>query len=563
LSPDEQEGMTVKIKKKETKPMKRFFNSRETLVTESLDGLLRSSRGQHLCRLDGYPEIKVVLRKERNPEHVAIISGGGSGHEPAHAGFVGEGMLDAAVCGSVFASPGVDAVLAAILAVSGKAGCLLVIKSYTGDRLNFTLAAEQARDMGIPVETVIVGDDIALPDSRFPRGLAGTVLVHKIAGHAASQGEPLDVVARKAREAAKKIASIGLSLTDCNAYDPEHETRLKDDQAELGLGIHGEPGAQQIAVASADELMKQAASALEKTLPKGKGKYGLLLNMLGSVPPVEMNLLLESFARTSLAERIECVIGPAPVMTALDMNGFSLTVIELTDDITAALGAPVEPAAWPGVAPFGKPALRKMPKLPETFEGEASSNAQLEALMRTGAEALIENTDSLNALDAKIGDGDAGSTFAEAAKEILKVIDRLPLADPHALCGTIGRVLTRHTGGSSGALLSVLFSTAGRSTSSWAAALQEGLEAMQTLGGAKPGDRTMIDAIDPALKALADGGSLKDAAAAARKGADATRKMGKAHAGRASYVPESQMNDVPDPGAEAIARLLEAMSASS
>ncbi|WP_099349432.1 dihydroxyacetone kinase subunit DhaK [Acetobacter aceti] len=555
--------MTETDKKKETVPMKRFFNSRETLVTESLDGLLRSSMGQHLCRLDGYPEIKVVLRKERNPEHVAIISGGGSGHEPAYAGFVGEGMLDAAVCGSVFASPGVDAVLAAILAVSGKAGCLLVIKSYTGDRLNFTLAAEQARDMGIPVETVIVGDDIALPGSRYPRGLAGTVLVQKIAGHAASQGEPLDVVARKAREAAEKIASIGLSLTDCNAYDTAHETRLEKGQAELGLGIHGEPGAQQIDVAKADSLMEQASAALQKALSGGEKKYALLLNMLGSVPPVEMTLLLEAFAKTPLAKQVELIIGPAPVMTALDMNGFSLTVIELTDDIAEALKASVEPHAWPGVAIFGKPALRRMPALPKTFETAPSSNPQLEALMRIGAEALIANADSLNALDAKIGDGDAGSTFAEAAKEILNALDRLPLADPHALFSTIGRVLTRHTGGSSGALLSVLFSTAGRSTSSWAVALQEGLEAMQTLGGAKPGDRTMIDAIDPALKALAEGGSLRDAATAARKGADATRKMGKAQAGRASYVPESQMNDVPDPGAEAIARLLEAMSASS
>ncbi|MFT9018435.1 dihydroxyacetone kinase subunit DhaK, partial [Acetobacter malorum] len=352
--------------------MKRFFNTRETLVTDSLDGLLRSSMGQHLCRLDGYPDIRVVLRKERNPEHVAIISGGGAGHEPTHAGFVGAGMLDAAVCGSLFASPSVDAILAGILAVTGKAGCLLVIKSYTGDRLNFALAAEQARSMGYQVETVVVGDDIALPDNRFARGLAGTVLVHKIAGFAASQGEPLARVAERARVAAAQISSIGLSLTDCNAYDPTHTTRLTAQQAELGLGIHGEPGAQQITLAQADTLMTLAADTLAKALPakNASGKherYALLLNMLGTVPPIEMTLLLNAFAKTDLAKNTDLIIGPAPMMTALDMNGFSLTAIPLSAEIHDALNAPVEPWAWPGAAPFAAPTVRPLPPPPETI----------------------------------------------------------------------------------------------------------------------------------------------------------------------------------------------------
>ncbi|MFT8719881.1 dihydroxyacetone kinase subunit DhaK [Acetobacter sp.] len=541
--------------------MKRFFNTRETVVTESLDGLLRSSAGQHLCRLDGYPEIKVILRKDRNPAHVAVISGGGAGHEPAHAGFVGAGMLDAAVCGSVFASPGVDAILAAILAVTREAGCLLVIKSYTGDRLNFTLAAEQARDMGLKVGTVIVGDDIALPDSRFPRGLAGTTLVQKVAGHAAAQGDTLATVARKAREAANGVASIGLSLSDCNAYDPEHATRLNAQQAELGLGIHGEPGAQQIPVARADALMARAAEVLLEALPDANARYALLLNVLGNVPPIEATLLLEAFSKTALAEKVDLIIGPAPVMTALNMNGFSLTAMALTEDVRAALMAHVEPAAWPGAVAFAPPAIRPMPEMPATFRFEPSANPPLEALFRIGAQTLIDNADSLNALDAKIGDGDAGSTFAEAAREILRVLDRLPLANPHQLFGTLARVLTRNTGGSSGALLSILFSTAGRSQKDWPTALREGLEAMQKTGGAKPGDRTMIDAIHPALVVLEEGKSLKEVAQAARAGADATKSMKKALAGRASYVPDALLAEIPDPGAEAIARLLESMVA--
>ncbi|GBR27759.1 dihydroxyacetone kinase [Acetobacter orleanensis NRIC 0473] len=474
-------------------------------------------------------------------------------------------MLDAAVSGSLFASPSVDAILAGILAVTGEAGCLLVIKSYTGDRLNFALAAEQARSMGYQVETVVVGDDIALPDNRFARGLAGTLLVHKVAGYVASQGEPLARVAERARAAAAQISSIGLSLTDCNAYDPAHATRLTAEQAELGLGIHGEPGAQQIALAKADDLMALAADTLARALPakNASGKherYGILLNMLGSVPPLEMTLLLNAFAKTDLAGMTDLIIGPAPMMTALDMNGFSLTAIPLTEEIRAALNAPVEPAAWPGAAPFAPPTVRPLPALPETFRFPPSSAPEVEAMIRHAAQTLISNADALNALDAQIGDGDAGSTFAEGAQEILKTVDRLPLANPQELFATFGAVLARHAGGSSGVLLSIMFSAAGRSTGSWSAALLEGLTTMQQHGGAKPGDRTMIDALHPAFTVLAARGTLAEAAQAARAGADATGRMTHANAGRASYVPDAKLANVPDPGAEAIARLFEALA---
>ncbi len=167
--------------------MTQFINTKETLVTEAIDGMLRTAGGR-LARLDGYPHIKVVVRTDWDKSKVALVSGGGSGHEPAHAGFVGQGMLTAAVCGDVFASPSVDAVLAGILAVTGKAGCLLIVKNYTGDRLNFGLAAERARAFGLKVNMVIVDDDIALPDLPQARGVAGTLFVHKIAGALAEAG---------------------------------------------------------------------------------------------------------------------------------------------------------------------------------------------------------------------------------------------------------------------------------------------------------------------------------------------------------------------------------------
>ena len=191
--------------------MSQFINAKDTTVLEAIDGTIRASGGE-LARLDGYPHIKVVVRANWDKSQVALVSGGGSGHEPAHAGFVGEGMLAAAVCGDVFASPSVDAVLAGILAVTGPAGCLLIVKNYTGDRLNFGLAAERARAFGLNVNMVIVGDDIALPHLPQPRGVAGTLFVHKIAGAIAESGASLGDVTAAAERVIAGTKSIGMSL---------------------------------------------------------------------------------------------------------------------------------------------------------------------------------------------------------------------------------------------------------------------------------------------------------------------------------------------------------------
>ena len=226
--------------------MPQFINTKETLVTEAIEGLLRSSGGR-LARLDGFPHIKVVVRSDWDKSRVALVSGGGSGHEPAHAGFVGQGMLTAAVCGEVFASPSVDAVLAGILAVTGEAGCLLIVKNYTGDRLNFGLAAERARALGLKVAMVTVDDDVALPDLPQARGVAGTLFVHKLAGALAEQGADLTTVTQAAERAIAGTVSIGMSLNTCTVPGSVREDRIGAGKAELGLGIHGEAGVEQVA----------------------------------------------------------------------------------------------------------------------------------------------------------------------------------------------------------------------------------------------------------------------------------------------------------------------------
>src|SRR4051794_5784934 len=228
--------------------MKKLINRPDRVVDEMLDGLL--ALYPNLARLSG---LNVMVRagfEERREEQVAIISGGGSGHEPAHAGFIGSGMLSAAVVGEIFTSPSVDSIFTAIRTVAGVAGVLLVVKNYTGDRINFGLAAEMARSEGILIETVIVADDVALATTEHTagrRGIAGTVLVHKIAGAAAAEGKDLPQVAALAQAAAESVGTMGVSLSaGVSPVTGTASFTLDSDEVELGLGIHGEPGVRRV-----------------------------------------------------------------------------------------------------------------------------------------------------------------------------------------------------------------------------------------------------------------------------------------------------------------------------
>jgi dihydroxyacetone kinase len=531
------------------------MNSRDTLVTEAIDGLLRTAGGG-LARLDGYPHIRVVLRTDWDRSQVALVSGGGSGHEPAHAGFVGRGMLTAAVCGDVFASPSVDAVLAGILAVTGKAGCLLIVKNYTGDRLNFGLAAERARAFGLRVSMVIVDDDVALPDLPQARGVAGTLFVHKIAGALADQGADLETVTEAARAAIAGAVSIGMSLDTCTVPGSPKEDRIRPGKAELGLGIHGEAGVEQVDFAGARAAM---AMVVERLAPHvGPGDHVALLNNLGGATPLEMSVLAEELARSALAASVKWIIGPAAMMTSLDMQGFSVSLLPAGAGALAALAAPVAPHAWPGLAPLGDVAVRPLPDGLSPIQPLPSANPARRALIAACCAALIAAEADLNVLDAKSGDGDTGSTLAGAARALAAALDRLPLADGTQLYRAIGMELSQTMGGSSGVLLAIFFAAAGDASASgksWTAALEAGLERVAQVGGAQPGDRTMIDALAPALAALPNG--VAAAAAAARAGAESTAAMTRAKAGRASYLSADKLAGHVDPGAEGVARLFE------
>ncbi|HFT8657546.1 MAG: dihydroxyacetone kinase subunit DhaK [Enterobacter cloacae] len=539
-----------------------FFNNRKQLVNDAIEGILISAPHGNLVKLDVDPAIRIVARSDWDKSRVAVISGGGSGHEPAHAGFVGKGMLTAAVCGDLFASPSVDAVLNAIVAVTGDRGCLLIVKNYTGDRLNFGLAAEKAKRYGLKVEMVIVADDIALPDNKQPRGIAGTALVHKIAGYAAEHGKSLSEVRDIAQQACDNLWSLGVAMQTCNLPgSDEEEGRIKQGHVELGLGIHGEPGASVVDTQNSKAIIDTLVTPLKAKA--GDGRFAVLINNLGGVSALEMALLTKELAHSALKDNLAYLIGPAPLVSALDMKGFSLTLLKLNDLFEKALHEEVETLGWQKPVAFAPLRTQEHSAIHDRVEFTPSANPQVGEYVSVLTKTLIQLENRLNALDAKVGDGDTGSTFAQGAREIAQRLEEnnLPLNDVSTLLLLVGERLATVMGGSSGVLMSIFFTAAGQKLhdgQSLADALLSGLAQMKQYGGADLGDRTLIDALQPALETLQKN-DLQAAAQAAEQGAEATARMGKAGAGRSSYVNKENLDGVMDPGAVAVAEVFKAM----
>lgn len=328
--------------------MKKILNNPVHVVDEMLKGLTYAY-DTIVERLEGF---EVIVRRAEKAGKVALISGGGSGHEPSHAGFVGRGMLSAAVCGAVFTSPTPDQILEAIKASDEGAGVFLIIKNYSGDIMNFEMAKELAEMEGIAVETVIVDDDIAVEDSLYTqgkRGVAGTVLVHKILGAAAEKGASLSEIKVLADKVVANVKTIGVALS--GATVPEVGKPgfvLAEDEMEYGVGIHGEPGYRkeklQTSLALATELVGKLKEAFDF---KAGDKYGLLVNGLGATPLMEQFVFTNDVATLLNAEQL--VVDFKKVgnyMTAIDMAGLSLTLIKLEDNWLELLNAPVETIAW-------------------------------------------------------------------------------------------------------------------------------------------------------------------------------------------------------------------------
>lgn len=559
--------------------MKKLINNPRHIVREALEGLVDTT--DHLALVDGE---NIVVQRDLpglSARPVAVLSGGGSGHEPAHAGYVGIGMLTAAIAGDVFTSPSVDAVLAAIVSVAGPAGALLVVKNYTGDRLNFGLAAELAREKGIPVEVVLVADDVSLRDmvpTDRRRGIAGTVFVHKIAGAAAAKGWPLEKVAAIAARAAAAVGSMGVGLGACtvpSAGTPSFS--LGDTEIEYGLGIHGEKGVRRVDMKPADAIVDDILAQILAEVPGDASRVALLVNGLGGTPPIELQII----ARHALATLRAKGLTPTRAwvgnyMTALEMPGCSLSVLPVDDELLELLDAPCGAPAWTHSGRINE--QRTTVPVPSGLETNLASMpagplaATLERAAKSVAHALIAAETELGELDAKAGDGDLGASMARGGQAIL---DLAPEAfhTPNQFFASLAQGMRRAIAGSSGPFYAVGLLRASReladvaqpTPAQWQAAFAAALDAVMEMGGANPGDRTMVDALSAAsdtwlsaLKANAGGiDAFSQAVDAAEKAAGDTANM-QPRLGRASYLGERAVG-IPDGGAVAVTCWLKAL----
>jgi dihydroxyacetone kinase len=566
--------------------VKKLINDPLQVVSEMIEGLVLAD--DRLTRIAGE---NVVLRRD-HAEHaasgkVALISGGGAGHEPAHAGYIGQGMLTAAVVGEVFTSPSVDAVLSAILAVAGPAGVLLIVKNYTGDRLNFGLAAELARAAGVMVDVVVVGDDVALDTDDGAvgrRGIAGTVLVHKVAGAAAEAGLSLAEVKQEAQAAIDAVFSMGLGLGACivpAAGTPGFE--LSDTEVEYGLGIHGERGAKRGPIARADAMLDTLIDRLlERSGLRAQERVALLVNNLGGTAVQELGIVARHALERMAAAKIEvALVQVGTFLTALEMPGCSLSLMRLDEARRERLLAPASAAAW-SVPTHPVRVITSVPARTVTQTALAvgpawtstGHSARFADAIRAVTAALQKAEHELTDLDSVVGDGDIGLSLARGARGVEVALPELDKAHPAAALQTIASILRRELGGTSGPLYAAFVVRSAShlaerdevdSAVAWAAAFRAGIEGVQALGGGKAGDRTMLDALIPAADAMdaAVGRGdtapaiLQAAIKAAHAGVDATKQM-RPRLGRSSYLGDRALGHA-DPGAFAVALWLEAI----
>ena len=584
--------------------MKKIMNTAESFVYDMCHGLAKAHP-----ELEFVEKYKVVKKKVIDRNKVTLISGGGSGHEPAHAGFVGTGMLDAAVCGDIFASPSQIQVYNALKLTASKKGTLMIVKNYSGDCMNFNNAGALAKDDGIEVDAVYVNDDIAVKDSLYTvgrRGVAGTVFVHKIAGAAAEQGKSLPEVKAVAEKVIANIRSFGFALTSCTvpaAGSPTFE--IGEDEMEFGVGIHGEPGRKREKLISADELAARIVPDIAEDLKLVKGEeIALLINGFGGTPLQELYLFNNSV--TNELEKAGVKIYKTLVgnyMTSIDMAGASVTFLRLDDELKGYLDYPVSTPAitWGGsskediaareaIAALAKAlnvtpaAFAKKEDVNEAaaeveeeegktykFAGKAVIGEKINTpgmgkLVKLMADIIIENEVPFCKAD-RCGDGDFGMSIAKGFKQLKADWDTRKKGDIGEFLVSCSEIIMEYCGGASGPIWGSAFRYAGKAVQGkkeielkdLAAIFQAAVEGVQETGrksfgkGAVVGDKTLIDALVPAADALSEaagkGMKMKDAMKASAKaavaGAEATKYI-QAKMGRAG-VTDSE--GYPDAGA--------------
>ena len=327
--------------------MKKLINKVDDVEREMIEGLAKAAP-KKLRKLD---EGNIIVRTPKKEGKVALVSGGGSGHEPAHGGYVGEGMLDCAVAGSVFTSPTPDQIYEGIKAVATEAGVLAIVKNYTGDVLNFEMAIDMAKEEGVHADYVIVNDDVAVKDSLYTtgrRGVAGTIFVHKIAGARAEEGASLAEVKACAEHVIKNVRSMGMAIAPCTVPAAgKHGFTLADDEVEIGIGIHGEPGTSREKMLSANEAAKRLLDTILADLDYSGREVVVLVNGMGATPLMEL-YIINDFVQDYMKEKgvkvYDTMVGN--YMTAIEMAGFSLSLLRLDENMKRLYDAKADTLAW-------------------------------------------------------------------------------------------------------------------------------------------------------------------------------------------------------------------------
>lgn len=571
--------------------MKKIMNRSETMVPEMCAGIALA-----------YPELefvkryKIIKKREQNADKVSLISGGGSGHEPAHAGFVGKGMLDAAVCGDIFASPSQIQIYQAIKETAGNAGTLMIIKNYSGDMMNFKNAARLAEEDGISVEYVKVDDDIAVQDSLYTvgrRGVAGTVLVHKVAGAAAEKGYSLKQVKAYAENAVLNTRSIGFAFTSCTVPAKGTPTfSIAENEIEYGVGIHGEPGVSREAMMTADELSKRMTDSLVKELGLSENdEVTVLVNGFGGTPLQELYLFLNSTAKILDEYKIKIYRSFAGnYMTSIDMSGASLTFMKMNSELKSLLDAESDAPAFKvngpvlprNYEPFIPAYHTQSENTDQKNHTKGSAKVRQEILtvdnmifiVDTMSECIIKNEVPFCELDAYAGDGDFGMSVSKGFRQLRREWNDIleeKVCDIGEFLDACSLIIMECCGGASGPIWGSAFRAAGKeakgkqklTAEEFAVLLQEAVTGIQKTGeysfgrGAVVGDKTLIDALVPCADVWTENAgnkTLKElfqlSADAAVNGAKMTEKI-VARMGRAGTVGKRSIG-YPDAGAFAL-----------
>ncbi len=546
--------------------MKKIVKQIDAMVLDMGAGMVMAYPG----KVTFDKQYRYFARASRSPGKVVLVSGGGSGHEPTHGGFVGAGMLDAAVCGEIFSSPSQIQIYHCLKTVTGDQGALLVIKNYSGDVMNFQNAAALAGLDGLKVDYVKVADDIAVEDSLYTvgrRGVAGTIFIHKIAGAAAEQGKDLAEVKRLGQKTADNVRSVGFAYTSCTVPAKGTPTfALGDNEMEYGVGIHGEPGVRREEIIAADKMAERMVGSILADLGVSRGDtVALLVNGFGATPLLEL-FILNRYAMKELETRglrvSRALVGN--YMTSIDMAGASLSVLKLDDELQRYLAAPCDTPALkfdgteqaPEYVDFA--AAESAGETTPNYLADAAGGgnviaadkltfANLVYIVDKMAEIIIRNETAFCDLDSYAGDGDFGKSIANGFRQLKRCWNSI-LRDHGASIGDFldacSLVIMEYCGGASGPIWGFAFkyaakSAAGKpslSVSDMAELLAAAVQGIQDVGrrafgrGAGIGDKTLMDALLPCAAAWQANNKqamlemFKVGAEAAVQGAESTKK---------------------------------------